>query len=1407
MKVGNWRLALGIALVGGYLGGCAQNVPDIDRTQPDKVQKSHFLNDDEWYYRQTIVETDQMGSGGAFEAWEGQLKRIRWSVTEDALIAWSTQEPADGLYDAQQGEDDRRVGVVAMFPIQGHFDVERSYSPATGEQTNVITEAGGDRHWYERKYMRVDWSRNLADSNFWMAGQVTGTILGRLSATARTVPQQDGYIDPDRTRFVDLEPEREGIEYLDTVTEYYYSPDVFACFTTYGFDTVFNCEAGTVRMRNSFLKLPETNTYAPFDYLDAAYIDDENGKKLYTARVVDIDLNKVFFTECDDYAKNYMRDNLGYETEDMCRPAVFDFHQRFGYFRTEGVSYDVEYGANYEEQRLYYANRWNIWETMLNEDGSMMDMQDRVPKPIVYYTNPEYPLDMWDAAQETAHQWDLAFTEAAAIAKGVTPAAITEELTALHGEQYNQMFQIRWNSCSAPMLQQWFDANGAGQGEDRMNVASLRDEFIASWGGSTLEEAVWASPHRDRTQFCAKLEYATETRADGGFSWERVGDLRYSFFNWVDQEVPWLGYGPSAADPATGEIISGNANFAGTALRAYGPYAADLVQYMNGELDQDTISHGDHVRDYLRKTRDQVHEQRQSLSPEGKREMSRRAGVNPSHVSPTNFESRPTLAELPTHFHQVGLDRTKADALRSSVTNLNARASDTRAAEFYDNSTVRNIMMSDPNMQLMVESNARAKYGPNYNEDDLHQAFLDVSTPGLTLARMEKRDRVLGEQSIMMQDTLDRALEALVTYAGVNEAYRGKSREEISRMFIEQMFIGTQLHEIGHTVGLRHNFSASIDTMNYHDEYWDIQRAIADGEIEPEERWSIQGPKAAEISGRDDIDYLNEAEFRLASVMDYTGDFTGRFGGLGKYDHAAINFAYAEAVEQFKPDVELNNFYDIEMFLSDYTELPRIMAGAGGSGPGSTDVQKRGIDIITDGREYVPIREAIEQYRNGVKVNTENWKNGEFAGGVNPWIDRTVPYEFCSDEYRGAQLGCDVFDWGSNQREVVNHQFNSYRLFQPFRRYNRGRIFKAYENLFYYQNWVARTLRTVENPFRYYSYYQWYDYGAYTDDLREASIDAINFYAEIMAMPQPGRYCAFGENTGVSPYWWFELDDVYVPSDWDRFYGECDSYIDVNKGDGQFYGYEFTQEYDYRLERIGTYVDKSITTMALFQLNSNYVDSNFFTDFRATNVTYWTLFQEELLGFLRGTIIGDYKGFAAVYNKQTGSMERPRIVDAKTFGLGLPSDQAGMNRIYTPVSFAHELNMLIGAMLYNHTWLDRHTDFGQYIKIAVTNDELQPFPEATEIHTFTHPTTYQIYTAVQTQDGASIAVELVQWANDLSTRVVGARTDRDAQTPGTPAYAAAQDLFDNRSQQLEDVISKMDQVRWVYEALGADGLR
>ena len=140
----NWIVATLVAvLLAAVSVGCAQDVGDIDRTQPDKIKKSLFKDNDEWYYVQTVTDTDFQGSY-VFSALESPLKRIEWKVREDYLYAYSTVDPVEGLTDPQTG-DDKELGAVAIFPITEHFDVQRQYNPQTGEPTNVVVENASDK--------------------------------------------------------------------------------------------------------------------------------------------------------------------------------------------------------------------------------------------------------------------------------------------------------------------------------------------------------------------------------------------------------------------------------------------------------------------------------------------------------------------------------------------------------------------------------------------------------------------------------------------------------------------------------------------------------------------------------------------------------------------------------------------------------------------------------------------------------------------------------------------------------------------------------------------------------------------------------------------------------------------------------------------------------------------------------------------------------------------------------------------------------------------------------------------------------------------------------------------------------------------------------------------------------------
>src|SRR5690606_14427030 len=70
------------------------------------------------------------------------------------------------------------------------------------------------------------------------------------------------------------------------------------------------------------------------------------------------------------------------------------------------------------------------------------------------------------------------------------------------------------------------------------------------------------------------------------------------------------------------------------------------------------------------------------------------------------------------------------------------------------------------------------------------------------------------------------------------------------------IFHGVTSHGIGHTVGLRHNFSGSYDAMNYHPEFW---RQRDDGTMRPR-AWDPM--TEAEIDGR-------IMEYQYSTVMDY----------------------------------------------------------------------------------------------------------------------------------------------------------------------------------------------------------------------------------------------------------------------------------------------------------------------------------------------------------------------------------------------------------------------------------------------------------------------------------------------------------------------------------------------------------
>ena len=98
-------------------------------------------------------------------------------------------------------------------------------------------------------------------------------------------------------------------------------------------------------------------------------------------------------------------------------------------------------------------------------------------------------------------------------------------------------------------------------------------------------------------------------------------------------------------------------------------------------------------------------------------------------------------------------------------------------------------------------------------------------------------------------------------------------------MLRHPIFQSTAAHEIGHTLGLRHNFSGSYDALNYPSGYWALRD---DGSMAPR---AYDPMTSAERAGR-------IRELQYSTVMDYGNNFLSTdASGLGHYDFALEQFA------------------------------------------------------------------------------------------------------------------------------------------------------------------------------------------------------------------------------------------------------------------------------------------------------------------------------------------------------------------------------------------------------------------------------------------------------------------------------------------------------------------------------------
>jgi len=811
---------------------------------------------------------------------------------------------------------------------------------------------------------------------------------------------------------------------------------------------------------------------------------------------------------------------------------------------------------------------------------------------------------------------------------------------------------------------------------------------------------------------------------------ERIGDLRYNFMAWVDEptQVGLLGYGPSANDPLTGETIAASAFVYGAAVDMLAQRSKDIIDLINDPTRlTDVLAGEDVMRDVLLRT----------ASDDNARDATHRFSQEKLHTP-----------------RQRAVKRLGKQALRTDGSRTRARM------DALKDTPLESRLINDAIVRAF--NNGRPLDGP-LSAEQKERFSPRTWAMGARQAREKRRRLHLARHKAEPMNFFDTSV------VGLAKAYKDEDPATVLLKLREAIFRSTMEHEVGHTLGLRHNFEATTDALNYGRRYWDLRG---------ENGQALDPLTPAQSDGR-------MREYQYSSIMDYGSRFMSDITGLGLYDEAAIAFGYGDLVEVLdgaepdEPLLYLASLDDIIRHWRHYTRLPDMLGGIDGMHQ----------------RKLVPHSKIVDQ----------------LAGRAN-WTLWEIPYRFCSDEYDGATATCATYDEGADAYEIALGARAQYLEYFPLLSFSRDRRgFNEWDYmdrvsgrallpmLTQYQNWV----------FDQFSYESGWDCARSDDadcdddsDVADAAYfrmenvpwseagDAglpgtaatrllLDLLAEMVATPEPGSY-KYDTAEGVQVLWWYgdvdrcpagspgpDCSDGIIPFGTGRY---TDSRWDFDSG---YYFYD-------RLQMVGSFYDKLVALETAITADTYFLGVDSGADVARYLIGLNLYFPEEIYQLMGGASTQDYARFSGVTCLDTGAYEPPT--------LSRPNTQHCNGSMFQHVdpatSFTVELYAIWLGMAFLPGAFD--TSFNDRIKIWLdgSGEAITPADPAL-VTTFRNPINNRVY----------------------KTSCVA---DPNAYCPGKQILTRAQafaDAFamdpslDNRYR-LENLVTTIEDIRGTYDVYG-----
>ncbi len=1035
-----------VLVLAALAAGCAQDMGTVDRTQQNITKKTDLLfNADgtrkEFFVKMTTIEAPY-ASAYSFVGYEGTMERGVFDIQENVLYFYrvypfvtgewadtprhdvdqklTNQDGSDYLVNGQEVWMDKNAPVLA-YPVSSHMDIIWEYNANTGEKTNVKSENTSDRLWHEREYMRVSWGTNLsnsATSMFFGNTSSTPTILLDQQAAAdleSRITPADGYMD-----FVNDYVMGAQTEYLEG-----YGTVPLCWFYPWYAGGVYECISEKVRTRTSFL-------------------------------VVDPAREAQF----------HQWDRLDYNDHDM---------ERFGYFRSERLRWDIDYGTTFGGIQRY-ANRHDIWQR--DENGAIIGV-----KPIVYHLTEGYPANLVQASIDMAAQWSVAFDATVKSVTGKDPIEFPA-----------------------------YDRNGKPMG------TSVEHMFLVCENNDTEAAAHTAVTALTDPAICGDMSQP-----------KYLGDLRYNFVSSVNAptQVGLYGYGPSSADPLSGRIVSATANVYVAAMHEGAQRAMDRIELLAGIKSFREVADAKYIADDVRAERLKqstywksgfTNEEADAVvsklvAPEVQSSLTASAPVRTDQnfsasrmailASNPGIENMFVSDDIRLLFRDPRLgslaedlqdDRSQSYLLRNwahvngTRQKIKAAMEQTKKgmdmASYYDGAVLRLAdeyklrydqyvcgelsgtgspaldfsVFNDSNPcsveALIDQLRVKFAYAEALNPYGLNMTYiptpLEMPTHNQDLLAIQK------------------------TFNAVLENFRTQVKEEM----LEKIFYGVVIHEVGHTVGLRHNFEASTDALNFKPGYWDLKVRKEGDTYQPVGLWAETSEQAR----------AGMREYQYSSVMEYCAKFNMPWMGLGLYDVAAIKYAYGNLVEVFDTAPNLDPF-------KAYIEVDPMDIAPGNEFASLRDDRGEGLGLALRrihasnipnlwgdtariyARHDVPKSEVIGQVctNEGAACGDGKVCRRLYEGLRCSIQDTVVPYRFGSDEMAWMLPTVTTNDEGVDPYEIVANQRELYENTWVFSGY-------WHNDPTYWPTYYDNTVRWVFYNMR--SQFQWWalNYQVYNHD-------------------------------------------------------------------------------------------------------------------------------------------------------------------------------------------------------------------------------------------------------------------------------------------------------------------------------------